>query len=523
MAEQHDEHQDERLNTPGRRGETAGDAAEESLEIAEDGRANSESRGSAADDAESSDREITHVDDGRDLSPEDERVAELMAHTIDIPILAEAVEQQEAADAADTLEDLEEEQAADILELMDEQAAAEALAEMEKPLAAMVIDDLVEEGNTDLAGRLLQLMAPDDAVDVLQAVREDERAPILRTMPSKVAIKLRELVRYGKETAAGLMTTEYHALTDTMTVGEATEVIRTTELPDEMHHLPVIDEEMKLVGIVSLRALLLTRADRRIGDIMDRNVKAIRTDVDREAVAMEFDRYDYFMLPVVDEDGRLLGVVTVDDVIDIIRAEQTEDVQKTVGAGGGEAVYSGLREKLKGRLPWLAMSLMLTCGAALVIIFFKDLVSHHPFIAFLMPVNAALVGNAGHQALAVTLRGIVLDEVRRERVGPLVAREATVGLVNGLTLGTLVFFVVLILSLFPTGADWAIGAVAGIALVISMCLGTLAGSGIPLLMRRLGADPAQSSAIFLIMITDAVGFASFLSLTYVAVEWLKIA
>ena len=152
-------------------------------------------------------------------------------------------------------------------------------------------------------------------------------------------------------------------------------------------------------------------------------------------------------------------------------------------------------------------------------LFFDDLIRQYPIIAFLMPVIAAMVGNAGHQALAVTLRGIVLDEVRRSRVRPLIVREATVGLLNGCGVGLLMTLVVGALSAVFGVANWGVAAVAGVALAVSMCVGTLAGSAIPLIMRRLGADPAQSSAIFLIMITDAVAFATFLGLAHVASAW----
>jgi magnesium transporter len=253
---------------------------------------------------------------------------------------------------------------------------------------------------------------------------------------------------------------------------------------------------------------------------MDREIKAVRANLDREAVAMEFDRYDYFMMPVIDRADRLLGIVTVDDVIDIIRQEQTEDVQKTVGAGGEEAVYSRLGEKFKGRFPWLAISLVLTCVAAIVVIFAEDMIRNQPILAFLMPVIAALVGNAGHQALAVTLRGIVLDEVRRERVVPLVLREAMVGLVQGFLLGALMFLFVCFLALFTDGASWQVALVAAIALALAMGVGTLAGSGIPLLMRSAGRDPAQSSAILLIFITDLLAFSTLLGLTHLWAFWL---
>lgn len=459
------------------------------------------------------------VEDLSITSPEDERVAQLMEGTIDVPVLAEAVAQQEAADAADTLEDLEEDEAATILELMEDQAAADALSEMEMPLAAGVVEDLLDEGKADYAAAMLHLMAPDDAADLLQFIGEDERDSILRLMPVKESAQLRHLIGYPEDTAAGMMTTDFLALHETLTVNAATEAIRASELPVGAHHLPVISDDHRLVGIIGFRRLLLSRSDAQVADLMHKSVKAIRADLDQEEVAREFDRYDFFMLPVVDDEDHLLGIVTVDDVIDIIRAEQTEDVQKTVGAGAGEAVYSGLIEKFRGRFPWLVTSLIMTCGAVVVVLFFEDLIREHPILAFLMPVIAALVGNAGHQALAVTLRGIVLDEVRPDRVAPLLFREGLLGLLQGATLGLMMLALVAGLSTVSDSASWRVGAIAGVALTVSMAVGTFFGSSIPLIMRRLGFDPAQSSAIFLIMVTDGLSFSTFLGLTKLASHW----
>jgi magnesium transporter len=453
----------------------------------------------------------SHIEEVGETSAQDERVAELIEHTIDVPVLAEAVERQEAADAADTLEALAEEEAADVLEQMDDRAAAEALAEMRSPLAAGVMQDLVDE-DLAYAGRLVQVMAPDDAADLLQAMEQSYREEVLAAVPLGSAAPLRKLIAYDRESAGGMMTTDYLALRQDMTVGEATEIIRGQIVPEGVQHLLVVGDDGRLVGIVGLRDLLLTGSGRRIGDLMKETVKAVRTGVDREAVAREFDRYDYAMLPVVDLDDRLIGIVTVDDVIDIIRAEHTEDVQKTVGAGAVEAVYSRLGEKLRGRFPWLGVSLVLTCLAAAVVLVFHEMISEHTTLAWLLPVIAAVVGNAGHQALAVTLRGIVLDEVRRERVLPLVSREAAVGLVNGAALGG-VIFLMLMLPVVP-GASWQLGLVAGISITIAMVVGTLAGACIPLIMRGLGIDPAQSSAIVLILITDAVSFTTLLFLSF---------
>ncbi len=453
------------------------------------------------------------VTDPSDQSPQDAAVAEAIAHTIDVEVLADLVEQQEAADAADTLEALEDDHRRELIEEMEDDAAALTLSEMNRPLAISVVQDLITEGKDEYASHLLEVMAPDDAADLLQGLDHHDRDHLLASIPAREAAQLRRLARYDVDSAGGLMTIEFTALRDHLSVAQAIEELRGAALPRDMQHLMVVDDQDHLVGVVGLRELLLNHPNALLADIMEKSVKAVRVETDREEVAAIFDRYDYYMLAVVDAQDRLLGIVTVDDIIDTIRAEQTEDVQKTVGAGAGEAVYSDLRTKLRGRFPWLGLSLLFTCFAGAAVLVGEDLIKAHPVLAFLLPVIAALVGNAGHQALAVTLRGIVLNEVRPERIMPLIAREGAVGLLSGVALGIGIMAIVTALSNFIESATWRIGLVAGIAAMVAMGVGTLAGSGIPLLMRRLGFDPAQSSAIFLIMVTDAVSFTTLLALT----------
>ncbi len=450
------------------------------------------------------------IEEVGESSPEGERVAQLIEHTIDIPVFAEAVEQLEAADAADTLETLEEEQAAEVLGEMHSEAAAGALAEMRVPLAVPVATDLAKEDPTS-AGRVIAAMAPDDAADLLQALEETAREQILAALPLRKATVLRRLIGYDPETAGGLMTTDYLALLRDMNLREAIELIRARSIPEGVQHLLVVGEDGRLVGVIGLRDLLLGSSSQLIGELMHESVKAVRPGVDREQVAREFDRYDYSMLPVVDLDDRVLGIVTVDDVIDIIRSEQTVDVQMAVGASAVEAVYSRIGEKLRGRFPWLSASLILVSMAAGVVLVFHDMIERYPTLAWLLPVIAAVVGNAGHQALAVTLRGIVLDEVRRGRTLPLLLREGLVGVLNGAALGA-VIFVLLNLPIVPN-SSWQLGLVAAIAIMLAMAVGTLAGAGIPLIMRATGIDPAQASAIVLILITDGVSFTTVLLLS----------
>ena len=461
----------------------------------------------------------SHIEDVAETSPQDERVAELLEHSIDVSVLADAVQQQEAADAADTLETLQQEEAAEVLEQMDDQSAADALAEMQMPLAVGVMEDLVED-DLAYATRLLELMAPDDAADLLQAMGESYRQEALAALTLATAAQLRDLIDYDRESAGGLMTTDFLALKERMTVAQATDVIRASTIGPSVQHLLVVRDDGRLVGIIGLRDLLLAGPDHPIAELMNQTVKAVRTDLDREQVAREFDRYDFSMLPVVDLDDRLIGVVTVDDVIDIIRAEDTEDVQKSVGAGAVEAVYSGLGEKFRGRFPWLVVSLFTTCVAVIVVLQFENLIRELAILAVLMPMIAAQAGNAGHQALAVTLRGIVLEEVRPGRVVPLVLREGAVGLLTGLILGVVVGIALTLLSAVMDSVSWRLGVVAAVSMALSTGIGTLAGSSVPLLMRRLGADPATASAIFLIMITDAVAFATFLGCAQLLSGWL---
>ena len=176
-------------------------------------------------------------------------------------------------------------------------------------------------------------------------------------------------------------------------------------------------------------------------------------------------------MPVIDNEDRLLGVITVDDIIDIIRTEQTEDVQKTVGAGKEEAVYSGFGEKFRSRFPWLVVSLLIMAPSVLVVMRFEDLIGELAILAVLMPVVAALAGNAGHQALAVTLRGIVLNEIRPDRLWPLVRREAAIGLTTGLALGVVVAIVLGGLSLAVEDASWRLAMLVAVAMTLAMGIG----------------------------------------------------
>ncbi len=463
------------------------------------------------------------VENPQEATEEDDRVTALLAKSIDVPIFADAVEAQEAPDAADTLEGLGTVQAAEVIEEMETESAAEALAHMHPSLAVSVLEDLIEE-DPSYAGKLIEEMAPDDATDLLQNLPDDYRDRLLGTLGKVEAVKMRELLSFDEESAGGMMTTDYLAVRDTMTVAQAVEAIRRADTEEEWVYVFVVDWRGRLQGRVTMKRLLLAEAAQKVIDVCDRPVDAVPHELAKEDVAREFEKYDYLVLPVVDATDRLLGVITVDDVVDIIRQESTEDAQKMVGAGSEEAVFSSVAEKLRGRFPWLVLNLLTSSIAATVVFQFDDLIGSIAILAVIMPLIANQSGNAGQQSLAVTLRGIVLDEVRPGAALTIVRREAMVGAVNGLLCGVLVGTAVGILEHFlhPASQGWRLGLIVGISMPVALTIGTTVGASLPLIVRRLGADPATASTIFLTMVTDSVSFFVFLGLASLLQSWIQV-
>jgi len=455
----------------------------------------------------------SRVEDPAVDTAEDLRVEELLLLELDVPALAQAVEEQEPADAAETLERLEEAEAAEVLGEMEAESAAEALAHMVPALGVSVLEDLIEE-DPAYAGQLIEEMAPDDATELLRELPDGYRDRLLGTLGKVEAVKYRRLLDYGEHTAGGMMNSDYLHLRDTQSVAEAIEIVRRAETEEECIDIYVVDWTGKLQGKTTMRALLLARPEDRIARIMASPVDAVEPELDRESVAREFQKYDYLTLPVVDDRQRLIGVITFDDVLDAVAELGTKDAQTMVGAGKEEAVFSGTREKFRSRFPWLVVNLFTSSVSALVVLMFEGLIAQIALLAVIMPVIANQSGNAGQQSLAVTLRGIVLDQVRSNSARGLVFREALVGFLNGMINGVLIGSVVAIGGhlLYPGEARWQLGIVVAIAMAAALTVGCAVGASIPLVLRRFGFDPATASTIFLTMVTDSVSFLIFLGL-----------
>jgi len=455
----------------------------------------------------------TVIQDPGDIAEHEQRIDALVESDAPADEVARHVEELDAPDAADTLERLEPEDSIEVIDRMEDENAAEALAHMQLPIALTLFSDFTDEE----AGRYLALMEPDDAADLIQSLPKERALALLQRLP----VELSKLVQYNPETAGGLMTTEFVSIPASLTVADATELIRSRRDEIIKDYVYCIGDDGRLAGLATLSDLLLASPDERVSDLMNREVTALRPDVDQEEVAEVFDRYDYFTLPVVDDDNRLLGVITIDDVIDIIRAEHTEDTYKQVGAGMGEAVYSPIRVKIRSRLPWMLLNLLTASFAAIVVLQFTGLIAEIAILAVLMPVIANEAGNAGQQSLAVTLRGLVLGDVSKERVAPLLLREMGLGLIAGfITGGALALVIALLSTSGIIDTDPRVGLIAMIAMTGALGFGCLIGSGIPILMSRVGFDPATASTIFLTMLTDTTSFAAFLGLAFLSQSWL---
>jgi magnesium transporter len=458
------------------------------------------------------------IEDPRVETAEDARVEELIEEEAPPQELAEAVEQQEPADAAETLESLPEEEAADVVSEMDVDAAADALSHMTTALAVSVIEDLILDDPAS-AGRLLGEMAPDDATDLLQNLPAADRDRLLVLMEAAPARRLRELMKHAPDSAGGIMTTQYLSVREHETVAEAIEHIRRGEPIEKAQQAFVTDKKGRLKGVIGLQKLLVSRSSDRISDICERRVDAVRPEIDRELLAREFARYDYLELPIVDAEERLLGVVTVDDVIDIIRAEGTEDTQRMVGAGKEEGVLSTVGDKLRGRFPWLVVNLFTSSIAGFVVYQFEGVIAELALLAAIMPIIANQSGNAGQQSLAVTLRGLVLDQIHEQRVFMHIRREMAVGFLNGLICGVFVGAVVAVAKGMTDG-QWHLGIVVGVSMVATLTVGCITGSAMPILVKRFGHDPATASTIFLTMVTDSMSFFVFLGLASLFAQWI---
>ncbi len=405
--------------------------------------------------------------------------------------------------------------AADILEAL----GAEAAREFIKSLVPEQVARILEEMNDGAAAELLQLlpeveaaalvgsMDADEAVDVLNKLDDEEVPGLVDKLEPEAATEIERLLAYPRDSAGGLMTTDVASLPHGLTAGEAIEALRRMhETLDDLNYVYVIDDLDRLKGVVSFRDLVFARPGTGLDQAMVPNPVKVSTDADREVVSDLIQRYNLFALPVVDGEDRLLGIVTVDEALEAIQEEASEDMAVMVGAGSEETVRSAVTESIAKRLPWIVVNLALATIVAFTIERQKDVFDDFVVLAALMPVVALLGGNGGAQSLAVVIRSMAINQVPSQMVPKVLLREARIGLAIGVAIAVLAGFMAFIIS----GGEEKVAVVMAIAVFANLSIATFAGAGIPILLRRLGLDPALASNIFLTFVTDMVGFAGFL-------------
>lgn len=413
---------------------------------------------------------------------------------------------QHPADAAEHIEGLDIDDQVKFIKQLPLQDAADSMAEMD-PLDQR---DLVEHLPKTFAARILQHMAPDDATDLLEELDEPYRKELLSSLDEEERAELRTLLTFDPDSAGGVMNTEVVILSQDMTADQAVSRIRDEVEDKEIpYYAYLVDDRDRLTGVVSLRDLLLAKRGKLLKDLVkSQNLITVNYSVDKEEVARLIAHYNFLAVPVVDFGNRLLGVVTVDDVIDIIHDEASEDMQTMVGAGADETTDSPVVFSVRKRLPWLMINMLFSAISAWVVHLFEGNIAEMAILAVLMPMVANQAGNTGQQALAVMIRQLAMEKFDRKRSWLAVFREMKIGLLNSVIVTLMVF-----LAVFLFSQNLPLAAVMGAALSLDMLIGAFVGASIPLLLKELGRDPAQASSIFLTTITDSMGFLCLLGLS----------
>ena len=411
-----------------------------------------------------------------------------------------------ASDIADLIEDLPEEERLALLRRLPPEAAADALSEMEEV-----------EGPAELLIRLeprriaaiVEEMADDDAADIIGELEPHQQAEVLSSVSLPDAAQIEELLHYPEDTAGGIMTRDVLGIRSKLTAGEAIGEVRrqANDVSGDFYTIFVVGPDQKLEGVVALQDLVLAEPDAPIADLTQDPAAVVPVSMDQEEVGRILSRYNLASIGVVDALGRLVGRVTFDDVIDVFEAETTEDILRFAAVSDEEEVRGSTTDAIRSRLPWLLLNLVTASIGATVVWFFQDTIEGLVMLAVIMPIVAGLGGNAGTQALAVTIRRIALSDESLAQRWQVLGKEALVGLLNGLAVGAIAFGLGILLGEGPT-----FGVVVLLAMWGNMVVASSAGAFIPILLESIGVDPAVASSVFVTALTDLSGFLLLLGL-----------
>ena len=420
--------------------------------------------------------------------------------------LVNLLQKQHPADLAEVFTGLPDRNRRSVFDTLlehDSRLAMESLAELEPEVGAPMLVD----HPPDRLARLFQDLPSDDAAALLDNLPDELSTSVIDLMRQKESGEVQHLLEYDDQTAGRIMNPNVFALAEDLTVGQAIEELQRSREVEMVFYLYVVDGRRHLVGVVSLRRLLLVSPETPLKRVMTTDLISARVDTDQEEIAREVAAYNLLAIPVVDETNKLVGIITVDDVIDVIKDEATEDILRLAGVSADEHVLTGPFESWRKRLPWLGINLVTATLAAMVVRQFQATVEEVVALAALMTIVASMGGNAATQTLTVVVRGIALGELNWSNSRRVLGKETLVAIGNGLVLGGV-----------GAGIAWwlagnpYLGGILGLAMLINLIVAAVAATLIPIALRALKIDPALASSVFITTLTDVFGFFAFLGL-----------
>jgi magnesium transporter len=439
--------------------------------------------------------------------------------------VAEALDAHDEARAYELVEPLHPADIADLFELLDHEertGLAKAITDLLTPeviaeLNDYVRDDMMEALPHAAVADIAEQLDTDDAVQLIEDLEPEDQRAILAEMEPEDRAAIESALAYPEETAGRLMQREFVAVPEHMSVGDVIDYMREhDELPTEFWEVFVVDAMHKPVGTCALSWILRTPRGVALSDVMKRDQTLIPVGMDQEEVALRFQKYGLISAAVVDESGRLVGQLTVDDIVHIISEEAGEDVMLLSGAGEGD-INEPIREAYAARVRWLIANLVTASVASFVISRFETVIAQLVTLAVLMPIVAGIGGNAGTQTLAVTVRALATNQLTSSNTWRSVRREISIALLNGASIALIIGTVVSVIfgqwhNWLPVSLDWHLGLVIGLAMMTNILIAGVAGVLVPLTLDRFDTDPAIASSIFVTMTTDSMGFLVFLGL-----------
>jgi len=428
------------------------------------------------------------------------------------------IEKMYPVDLAEVLVNLDEDDKKSFLDLLTWEESSEVLSELGSESFSEVLKLLDEDKKI----YVLDMMSQDDIVDKLGELEEDRQKEIIDYLDEENASDVRELLVYDEDTAGGIMTKDFISLKSDYTIYKAIETLRKTEVDNEtIYYVYVTDLEEKLVGVISLRELIIAKPNQLISEIMNENVISVNVSDDQEEVARIVSKYDLLVIPVTDDDGVLVGIITVDDIIDVIEEEATEDILKFAGSSDledfdEETFGKRIIMSVRSRLPWLIITLFGGLLTSHIVSNFQGVIDANTTLAMFMPLLAGMGGNVGTQSSTLTVRNIAVGQIHGKEVLMTILQEGLVGI----SIGVICSIIVGISSFYIQG-NILISLIVGVAMISNVVTAATIGTLVPIVFKKVGVDPAVASAPFISTTVDITGLTIYFTLATIMMKaWL---